>query len=72
MRRVLHGSAWRLVLFNTFIRGVEKVTQLTLIRFADDSKPGDADNNIQGHHFEGRRQARETGHQKRTSPEKEL
>lgn len=42
-RRVLYGSVLRLVLFNTFISDLEKVTQYTLIRLADDSKPGDAE-----------------------------
>lgn len=39
---------WRLVLFNTFISDLEKVTQSTLIRLADESKLGDADNKLQG------------------------
>lgn len=48
MRRVQHGSVWRLVLFNTFTSDLEKVIQSTLIRLADDSKLGDADNKLQG------------------------
>lgn len=43
----MHGSVLRLVLFNTFISDLEKVTQYTLIRLADDSKPEDADSKLQ-------------------------
>lgn len=48
MRRVLPGSVWSLVLFNTFISDLERVTKSTLIRLADDSKLGDANNKLQG------------------------
>lgn len=44
----MHGSILRLVLFNIFTNDLEKVTQYPLIKFAEDSKLGDAVSMLQG------------------------